>query len=251
MAIKRYWVVGAFCIVILAGCAETRRVLQEHRLDKSGFLGHDLYKKLTAGDETQLEAAFRWRDEQVAMKQYTKILIDPVILYRQPQDAGGGYSNEEAQILLNYLHTRTVEEISKYVTVVEKPTTGAMRLHVALTDYEQTWVAMDMISTLHPVGRVIAEATGLAVEKPSFVGGAQIEYKLIDSVSGKTLAAGIDRRVGGKTLGKGFSRWADVRGAMDYWAVQAAYRLCMSMGQSNCARPTYGAMGSLGTETPK
>jgi hypothetical protein len=30
-----------------------------------------------------------------------------------------------------------------------------MRLHLALTDYEQTWVAMDMISTLHPVGRVM------------------------------------------------------------------------------------------------
>ena len=44
------------------------------------------------------------------------------------------------------------------------------------------------------------------------------------------LAAAIDRRVGGKTLSKGIDNWADVKNAMDFWALQADYRACTVAG---------------------
>ncbi len=141
-------------ILVSTGCAETRHVLGERNIDKSGFLGAGLYDKMTAGDDSQLEPAFRWRDENVVYKQYTKIIIDPVILYRQPQHLGGGNTNENAQLLIDYLHSKIVEAFSRIMPVVERPGVGVARAQVALTDYEQSWVALDMVSTLYPAARV-------------------------------------------------------------------------------------------------
>ena len=74
----------------------------------------------------------------------------------------------------------------------------------------------------------------LATEKPAFVGAAQIELKITAAQTGKVVAAAVDRRVGGKTVGKGFDSWADVKHAFDWWAELAAYRLCVTTGGANC-----------------
>jgi hypothetical protein len=43
-------------MVLSAGCADTRHVMS---VDKSGFLGEELYAKMTPGDESKLEAALK------------------------------------------------------------------------------------------------------------------------------------------------------------------------------------------------
>jgi len=244
-------VLFVLAIVILVGCAQTRHVTRERDIDKSGFLGSELYEKLAPGDEKQLEPAFRWRDDTVNYGQYSKVMLDPVLLYRQPHHVGGGNTNENAQALIDYFHAKLNDALSKYVTIVDKPGPDTARLQLALVDYEATWVGLDMVSTLYPAARVLAEAKALAVEKPSFVGAVQAEFKLSDSESGQVMIAGIDRRVGGKTLSKGVSRWSDVHNAMDYWALQTAYRVCKLTAKPDCIKPTYGMLGTLKTETEK
>jgi hypothetical protein len=105
---------------------------------------------------------------------------------------------------------------------------------MAVTDYDQSWVALDMISTVVPQLRVVAELKGLATDKPTFVGGVQVEAKISDSLTGRIIVAGIDRRVGSKTLTKGTDSWADVKNAMDFWALQADYRACLVARRSDC-----------------
>jgi hypothetical protein len=75
-----------FALVISTGCAQTRHVMS---VDKSGFLGEELYAKMTKGDESKLEAALRWVDYDAAKQgEYTKLLLDPIVLYRKPQHGG-------------------------------------------------------------------------------------------------------------------------------------------------------------------
>jgi hypothetical protein len=58
-----------------------------------------------------------------------------------------------------------------------------------------------------------------------FVGGAQVEAKLEDSVSGQVLAAIVDKRLGSGSATAGFQwRWGDVQNAMDFWAESPANR---------------------------
>jgi hypothetical protein len=219
-------------LVISAGCAETRHAMS---VDKSGFLGQELYAKMTKGDEDKLEAALKWRDDSAILEgSYTKIILDPIVLYRKPQHTGGGNTNENSQMLMNYFFNKMYLGLSKHFEMVDQPGPGTIRLQIALTDYEQSWVALDMISTVVPQLRAVAELKGLATDKPTFVGGVQVEAKFSDAQTGKVLAAVIDRRVGGKTLSKGTDSWADVKNAMDFWALQADFRVCQATHRPNC-----------------
>ena len=231
-------VVGALLVGILigaSGCAATRHVTT---VDKSGFLGKELYDKMTPGDESKLEPALRWRDPGTDFTGYTKMILDPVVLYRQPQHLGGGNSNENAQMLVNYFYNKLYLAAAKELEAVNEPGPGTVRIQAAVTDYEQSWVALDMISTVVPQLRATAEVKGLATGKPSFVGGVQTEFKVSDAQTGKVIVAAIDRRVGGKTLGKGMDSWADVKNAMDFWALQFTYRACVLKGKRNCVQPS-------------
>jgi len=230
-------VIGAVLVGILigaSGCAETRHVMS---VDKSGFLGQELYAKMTPGDESKLEPALRWRDPTVDFHGYDKIILDPIVLYRQPHHMGGGNTNDNAQMLLNYFYNRLYLAVSKQLEVVSEPGPKTIRLQAAITDYEQSWVTLDMISTVVPQLRVVSELKGMATGKPNFVGGVQGEAKVSDAQTGRVVAAVIDRRVGGKTLSKGTDDWADVKHAMDFWALQIAYRICVVARKPNCVKP--------------
>jgi hypothetical protein len=223
---------GLFLVIALsAGCAETRHAMS---VDKSGFLGEELYAKMTPGDEDKLEAALRWRDDSAITNDITKIILDPIVMYRQPQHMGGGNTNENSQMLINYFYNKLYFALSKHFEMVEKPGPGTMRWQVAITDYEQSWVALDMISTVVPQMRVLTELKGLATGKPSFVGAVQVEGKVSDSQTGKVFVAAIDRRIGVKALRKGIDNWADVKNAMDFWALQADYRACTLTHKPDC-----------------
>ena len=63
---------------------------------------------MTKGDEDKLEAALKYVDTNaVAKGHYKKIILDPIVMYRQPQHLGGGNSNENAQALLNYFYNKS------------------------------------------------------------------------------------------------------------------------------------------------
>lgn len=231
-------VVGGLMVCILigaSGCAETRHVMT---VDKSGFLGKELYAKMTPGDESKLEPALRWRDDTTDWRSYTKLILDPIVVYRQPQHLGGGNTNDNAQMLVNYFYNKLYLAASKVFEMVDTPGPGTLRLQPAVTDYEQSWVALDMISTVVPQLRATAELKGLATGKPSFVGGVQVEAKVSDAMTGRALVGVIDRRVGGKSLGKGMDSWSDVKNAMDFWCLQFVYRACVLTGKPNCVKPS-------------
>ncbi len=158
-----------FALVISTGCAATRHAMT---VDKSGFLGEEIYSQMKKGDEDRLEPALFYRDDNaIAAMRPKKLILDPVVMYRQPQHMGGGNSNENAQMLLNYFYNKLYLEMSKHFEIVDHPGPETMRWQVAVTDYEQTWVALDMISTVVPQLRVVAELKGAATGKPTFVGG--------------------------------------------------------------------------------
>jgi len=220
-------------IVFVSACAATRQATP----DKSGFLGEALYERMRPGDPSKGElAALIWVDPNVIGVRPTLkgVILDHIVLYRQPQHLGGGNSNEAAQELLNYFYNRLYVDLSKRYELVDTPGPETVRLQVAVTDYEQSWVALDMISTVVPQLRAVSTLKMLATEKPAFVGAAQIEVKLSNAQTGEIVAAAVDRRVGGKTLTKGMDNWADVKNAFDWWSELTVHRLCVVSGGSNC-----------------
>lgn len=73
--------------------------------------------------------------------------------------------------------------------------------------------------------------------RPPFVGAASMEIRVSDGLIGELLAAGVDRRVGGKSLNSSAVSWADVENALEYWAAHFAFRLCQESHIGDCKKP--------------
>jgi hypothetical protein len=59
-----------------------------------------------------------------------------------------------------------------------------------------------------------------------FVGEAQGEIKITDSVSGQVLGLAVDKRIGGGSIKAGFQwQWGDAENAIDHWAEMLTTRL--------------------------
>jgi hypothetical protein len=112
-----------------------------------------------------------------------------------------------------------------------------MRLSVALTDVEHGMPLLDTVTTVLPQTLILSQGKKLATGTNAFVGQASVEARLVDSQSGELLAAGIDRRAGGKRLGKGAGYWRDVENVFDYWAAKIRWRLCERRGGKDCQSP--------------
>jgi Protein of unknown function (DUF3313) len=215
-------------LAVVTGCAKTRGHygFMKPDMPKYGFLGK-YYERLQPGDEAlgQPTQIYEPPEHTEQILTYTKVIVDPVVMF---QDDDGKLNEEDAQTLVNYLHTRFYEGWKDAgFEIVDDPGPNTLRFQAALSDAEARWVALDVISTFVPQLRVAVETKGFVTGKPGFVGAVVGEYKLRDAQTGRVLSAGVDRRMGGKTLAKGFHEWADVLHAMDYWRDLIKFRFCM------------------------
>jgi hypothetical protein len=223
---RMFRLTGAILMLTLAlGCGATRRADPGKG---QGFL--DDYSKLEKGKDG--EAELRWINPKADFTRYDKAIVDPVTFWRG-SDAKAGLSPEQRQALADYFHSTLRQELAKYFSIVEKPTPGAMRFTGAITRLGGRNVTMDTVSTYIPQMRVVAEAKGLFTGKPAFVGEAVLEGRVTDAWTGELMAAAMDRRVGGKSF-KGMDNWADVRAAIDAWAVKFSTNACRRAQRPNC-----------------
>ena len=92
------------------------------------------------------------------------------------------------------------------------------KLSVALSDATSAVPVLRTISLVWPQGRLLSLIKMAATGSYPFVGSAQGEAKLTDSVSGQLLEAWADRRMGGASLKNvDVFWWGDAENAMDYW----------------------------------
>jgi hypothetical protein len=229
---------GILCVVILgllAGCAATK---QARDVEQSGFLG-DIYPLLREGKEG--EALLVYKPEKIntaRFAQYTKILLDPVTVWRGEESRKEGIPQEDVQALADHFYSLLYLTFKEDYEMVQKPSPNTLRIQVAITKLEESMVVLDVVSTVVPQARALSTLKGLATGKPAFVGEASVEAKLSDAKTGKVLAAVVDRRVGGKKLeAEAFDTWSDVNEILDYWAKQARFRLCEARDGANCVHP--------------
>ena len=208
------------CVLMLLGACAT---MQARSTTTSGFLGD--YSQLKEGGDGK--ALHVYIDPQANFKSYTRIIVDPVKLYASSEHSMENVSLEDRQKLLNYADATLREHLAKNYVLVREPGPGVMRLRFALTETDSSYVVLDTVSTVMPIGLALAGLQTAATGSCSFVGSAGAEAELQDSQTGKRLMAAVDRQVGGKVTGKGdkFDEWHTVKNAIDYWADRLQTRL--------------------------
>jgi hypothetical protein len=223
----------AAIVLVVTGCAQT---LRARSVERTGFMGAD-YALLKPGTDRQ--AQLRYVRPNVDWARYRNILLDPITVWDTKQSSGQGVSAADKQALVDYFYAVIQNALrTQGFKLVDSPQPDTLRVKVAITKAEQSNVTLDVISTVVPQAVAASALDQLMTGKPAFVGEAQLEVKVNDAVSGELLAAGIDHRVGGKTLDAStMQSWGDVEAMMRLWAGHGSYNLCRMEHRTDCVAP--------------
>ncbi len=204
----------------IAGCTATQK--EEPKLETSGcaMIPTNICAQLRPGTEEQ--AGLRYVASDVPWSQYTKVMISPVTVWggAQPKLSGA-----DQQSLANYMHNALVKAFEAKFPIVDEPGPGVVRIQAAISDAEAATPALRSVSMAIPQARVLSTLKYAATGTYPFVGSAQGEVMGTDAVTGKVLAAGVDRRVGGGSVSTAAQwEWGDAENAMDKWAEMTVTR---------------------------
>jgi hypothetical protein len=142
-------------------------------------------------------------------------------------------SQSDQQMLTSYFYNKLQEDLSKNFTLVNQPGPDVMTLRVALMDATTAVPGLRSVSVIVPQARVLNGLQSLATGSYAFVGSAEAEMKVTDSVTGELLAGAVDQRAGGMGLKSAASfQWGDSENAMDYWAQKITSRLLQLQGKT-------------------
>jgi Protein of unknown function (DUF3313) len=222
----RFAVVGFVLTTVAAGCTLTQRapltVQSEQTQSYCPFLGNSVCAKLTATTDKS-EADLRYVNPNAQWSQYSKVLIEPVSYW------GGDdtkLSAADQRTMTTYFSKVLHQQLSKKFQVVDQAGPGVMAISVALEDATAATPGLRSLSLVEPHVRAIATLKYLATGTFPFVGSAEAEAKITDSVTGQVLAAAVSKRVGGGSMKAADQwEWGDAENALTYWATQMANRL--------------------------
>jgi Protein of unknown function (DUF3313). len=206
--------------MLLTACTVTQNAPLEQSELNCGLLANECHK-LQPGSKDQ--ASFRYINPAAQWNQYSKVLIEPVTFW-------GGDSTKvsaaDQQALMSYFSQQLREQLGKKFQIVEQPGPGVMKITVAMTDAETATPVLRSISMFVPQAHMLSNLKYLATGTFPFVGGAQGEAKITDSVSGVLLSAAADKRIGGGSAINGMQwQWGDAEHAIDQWCEMLTERL--------------------------
>ena len=208
------------CLLLLSACATTQKVAIDQADLNCAFLANDC-ALLTVGGKNQV--GLRYLNPTAQWTQYNKVMIDPVTFW---SGSSTRVSPSDQQTLVNYLSQQLHTQLGQKFEIVYQPGPGVMKLDVALVDMSSATPMLRTITMIVPQARVLSSLKYLATGSFPFVGGAQAELKITDSVSGQVLGLFVDKRIGGGAISNAFQwRWGDAENAVNHWAELAATRL--------------------------
>lgn len=209
------------------------RSLQRAKPTKSGFLGD--YSALHEVDG-EAEPELFYTDVGVDWSSYSKVLLEPVTMWRGKEDQIQ-VSPKDAQTLVNNFHKLVYASLAKDFDLVQEPGPDTLRVEVAITRVTDAVEVFNFVTSFEPHTHLIGSLEEYAGEKPPFTGEAQIELRVTDSVSGAKLMESVDRRVGRRQLTGSWNSWRSVDNALEFWAQQLRFLLCRQQGKSDCEPP--------------
>ena len=187
----------AVMLITLSACEESQRTT-------TGFLTD--YSRLQQVSDTTL----RYLPSQ-SLAGYSKFIIDPVTVHFHAGAKGAKASSTETAHLKQYMYAEIRKAISDRYSIVTQAGPGVARVRVALTDIKESKTIQNII----PMAKLAG--TGL--------GGASMEAELIDSQTGRQIAAIVETQSGNRLSLDGLSKWGDAEAVMKGWAQRFRKRL--------------------------
>jgi len=203
------------CIFLSLGVAQAKLKPKEY----SGFLVD--YSQLKPGPKGGV--AMVYRKQGVDFKKYNKIMLDHVVFYLKDDAENKGIDPVEMAELSEKFHKSAIDGLGDAYPLVDKPGPDVMRIRVAITDLELPSHTANTINTILPVGPSISTVKKGATGKGPAVGEISMEFEFLDSETNQRIAAGVDRRAGGKI--DSMNKLGTAEDAFKFWAQRLRMRL--------------------------
>jgi hypothetical protein len=180
-------------LIVSIGCSK--------QLKQTGFLSD--YSRLQRADDS-----LRYLDMK-KLAQYKQFIVEPVVIHLHGMKQGARPDPETRRELANYMNDAIVKAIRDKYMIVSQPGPGVAKVRVAITDIEQS----------NPVLNAIPQLTSAGL------GSVSMEAELLDSQTGKQIAALIEAQKGRRLSFSGLKKWGDAKAVMDGWAERFSKRL--------------------------
>lgn len=196
-----------------AGC---RSASEDDRVLPTGFLAD--YSMLVEGDEGMMR--MRYIDPETDLAAYRGILIEPVTIWRDKTSDWSGIDYAELDEIADYTLFAFHRRLKHDYRLVATPGEGVMALRIALTEKSEVPVVLETASGTIP--KIFGEdrTRTLSPGSAELLGKATLEAELVDTVTGRRIAAGVDDRVGRSRFPEAGGRWIEVDTALDHWAAR-------------------------------
>lgn len=243
--------------VLVASCASTDSGLlgsgagvtasDPTRFTQTGFLSE--YGRLKPTPDGQ--GAECWRDTNVNLKKFDKVLISRMVVTLKP-DQQQGIDPTDLKTLTDYFHGSLTTALRPQMRVVDTSGPGVIVIRIALTNLVPTSVGRSVAGTLVPYGFVAEAGSGVATGRPAgstpYLGETGIEMQFRDGGTnavlgecrdtqiGRKYAADVDAGAAGaaQTWASGylgsFESWSYARNAFDKWSALVAKRFAELRG---------------------
>jgi hypothetical protein len=213
--------------ILALGCSPAR---QAEHVGFSGFL--EDYSMLNPG--TADGFLYIYRNPHAAWISYDKIFLDQVLIQQNFRSRDRPASMVDLQQAANRFYLALYRELSRDYELVDNPGQGTLVIQTALTDVERSSLQAEAFAEVFPPALFISAGTEFVTGKPIFVSGVSFEGRISDGLNGDLLAAGVDRRVGGKTFKGAMDSWSDIHDSLDLWSRTIRFRLCQWSCREEC-----------------
>ena len=183
-----------FIFFIIIGCASKG-------LKSAGFL-RDYSSIKQSGERKGL---YIDRSRNYNISSYSKIMIDPVVVYFGIDAKGQGVAPGQLKKFSDFLYDELVKAFDERFTLVENPGEGVLRLRTAITDVLPSKIYLNLHWS--------TAAAGFGI------GGAAMEAEFVDATTDRRVLAVVDSRKGQRAkYFNGLKKWKHTENVFKQWA---------------------------------
>jgi hypothetical protein len=122
-------------------------------------------------------------------KQYDKVIIDPVTIYRGQDNQFVKISEQDKASLASYMQSQFTEKLRGRFSVVNSPAPGTLRIHLTLTGAKTTTAVLGPLSHLDVGGGVYNAVQAVRDKEGSMTGSVAYAVEIYDAMSNSLLSA--------------------------------------------------------------
>lgn len=170
--------------------------------------------------------ALIYRKEGVSLKPYTKVYLDPILVWYHADAEYKGIDPNELQVVTEAMRAIIVDTLEPDYPVVSKPGPGVLRVRLAITDV-QAQKRKKSLLRFTPVGMVVTGAKmAMGADSNVDLTEATIEAELLDGQSGEQLAVLVDRLNDGVGENKASKiSWDAIQASLEFYAKRFRSRI--------------------------